>query len=84
MEYTTVLLALLGFAVGIMFRLQVLLLVAVLLVPVTIVFARFNGFGFLGVGSTIMVAQTIVQASYFWGLVARTALGAAYRARPIF
>jgi hypothetical protein len=84
MEYTAVLLALLGFAVGIMFRLQVLLLVAVLLVPVSILFAELNGFGFPGTALTIMVAQTIVQASYFLGLVARSAFGAVYRARPIF
>jgi hypothetical protein len=84
MEYTAVLLALLGFAVGIMFRLQLLMLVAALLVPVSILFAELNSFGLPGTALTIMVAQTIVQASYFLGLVARSAFGAVYRARPIF
>jgi hypothetical protein len=84
MEYTAVLLALLGFAVGIMFRLQLLMLVAALLVPVSILFAELNSFGLPGTALTIMVAQTIVQASYFLGLVARSAFGAVYRARPLF
>jgi hypothetical protein len=84
MEYTAVLLALLGFVVGIMFRLRLLLTLAALLVPVSILFAELNSFGLLGVALTIMVAQTILQASYFLGLVAKTAFGAVYRARPIF
>jgi hypothetical protein len=79
MEYAALLIALLGLVTGIMFRLRVLLtLVAILLVTTTLVSIK-SGFGFLGTALAIMVAQTILQASYFLGLVLAAIVSAAGR-----
>jgi hypothetical protein len=68
MEYAALLTASLGLVTGIMFRLRVLLmLVAALPVAATMVAVK-SGYGFLGTALTILVAQTILQASYFLGL----------------
>jgi hypothetical protein len=74
MGYAAIGLAALGFAVGMMFRLQVLLIVVGLLLLVSILFSFSSGLSFLDSLLTIMVVQTIVQASYFLGLIARAAL----------
>jgi hypothetical protein len=71
MTYAAIALAILGFVVGVMFRFRVLLPILLALLLVSIVFALAHELGFLGVVSTVMVAQAIVQASYFLGLVAR-------------
>jgi hypothetical protein len=76
--------ALLGFAVSILFGLRTLLLVVVVLAPVSIVFALARDFSVLGLATLIMVAQTIVQASYFLGLVTRNTFGKVYDARRPF
>jgi heme/copper-type cytochrome/quinol oxidase subunit 4 len=76
-------LALLGFAVGVVFRLKILLSILTLLLVVSIVFSFARGFTFLGTALTIMAVQCIVQSSYFLGLVVRAALTAAHRMRPI-
>lgn len=76
-------LAILGFAVGVVFRLRILLSILAVLLVVSIVFAFARGFTFLDTALTIMAAQTIVQASYFLGLVVRAVFTAAYRVRPI-
>jgi hypothetical protein len=74
MGYVAIALAILGFAVGIMFRLQVLLIVIALLLLFSIVFSFGSGLSFLDGLLTIMTAQTAVQGSYFLGLLARAAL----------
>jgi hypothetical protein len=76
-------LAILGFAVGAVFRLKTLLSIIALVLLLTIVFSLTNGFTFLETALTIMAAQSIVQASYFLGLVVRAVLTAAHRMRPI-
>jgi hypothetical protein len=76
-------LALLGFAVGALFRLRILLSILALLLVASIVFSVARGFGFLDTALIIMAVQTIVQSSYFLGLVVRAVLTAAQRARPI-
>jgi hypothetical protein len=83
MGYAAIALALLGFAVGVMFRLKVLLLIVALLLLVSIVFSVGRGFTFLDTALTIMVAQTIIQGSYFLGLVARAAFSAGHSMRQI-
>ena len=83
MENAAVALALLGFAVGALFRLRILLSILALLVVVSIVFSLARGFGFLNTALTIMAVQTIVQGSYFLGLVIRALLTAACRMRPM-
>jgi hypothetical protein len=76
-------LVILGFAVGAVFRLKILLSILALVLVITIVFSLTRGFTFLDTALTIMAAQSIVQASYFLGLVARAVLTAAHRMRPI-
>jgi hypothetical protein len=71
MGYAAISLAILGFAVGAVFRLKVLLLILALLLFASIIFSLASGFSFLDAALTIMVVQTISQASYFLGLVAR-------------
>jgi hypothetical protein len=76
-------LVILGFAVGAVFRLKILLSILALVLVITIVFSVTRGFTFLDTALTIMAAQTIVQTSYFLGLVLRAVLTAAHRMRPI-
>jgi hypothetical protein len=81
MGYAVISLAILGFAVGVVFRLQVLLSILALLFLVSILFSLGRGFNFLDTALTIMVVQTILQGSYFLGLVARAFLAADHRLR---
>jgi hypothetical protein len=76
-------LAILGFAVGAVFRLKVLLSIVALLLVASIAFSLSRGFSFQGTALTVMVAQCILQGSYFLGLVVRAVVSAAYRARLI-
>ncbi len=83
MGNAAVALAILGFAVGVLFRLKILLLIVALLLVASIVFSLTHGFTLLDTALTIMAAQTIVQGSYFLGLVVRSILAAAQRTRPV-
>ena len=83
MVYAAIALALVGAAVGLMFRLKVLLPVLGLLLVVSVVFSLERGFSFLDTALTIMVVQTILQGGYFLGLVIRAVLTSAYRMRPV-
>jgi hypothetical protein len=83
MGNAAVALAIMGFAVGVLFRLKILLLILALLLMASIVFSLTRGFTFLDTALTIMAAQTIVQGSYFLGLVVRAVVAAAQRTRPI-
>ena len=76
-------LAILGFAVGWVFRLKVLLSILALLLLVSVVFSLACGFSLLETALTIMAVQTIVQGSYFLGLLARAFFAADRRTRPI-
>lgn len=83
MTYAAVAIAVLGFVVGIAFRLRVLLSVLALLLVVSVVFSFACGFGFLSTALAVMAMQTIVQASYFLGLLVRAAFTAALRERTV-
>ena len=83
MTYAAIALAIMGFVVGVMFRFRVLLPILLALLLVSIVFALGHDLSFLGVVWTVMVAQAIVQASYFLGLVARTLFTATDRMRRV-
>jgi hypothetical protein len=83
MGYAAFSLAILGFAVGAVFRLKVLLSILAPLLLVSVVFSLARGFGFLDTALTIMAVQTIVQGSYFLGLLARAFFAADRRIRPI-
>jgi len=83
MTYAAIALAIMGFVVGVMFRFRVLLPILLALLLVSIVFALGHDLGLLGIVWTVMVAQAIVQASYFLGLVARTLFTATDRMRRV-
>src|SRR5713101_393733 len=83
MVYAAIALALVGAAVGLVFRLKILLPVLGLLLIVSVVFSLDRGFSFLDTALTIMVVQTILQGSYFLGLVIRAVFTAAHRMRPV-
>ena len=83
MTYAAIALAILGFAVGVLFRFRVLLPILLALLFVSIVFSLSRELSFFGLIWTIMVAQAIVQASYFLGLVTRTLLAATDRMRRV-
>jgi hypothetical protein len=76
-------LAVLGFAVGLVFRLKVLLPILAMLLIASIVFSLERGFSFLENALIIMVAQSIVQGSYFLGLLVRAFFFPNHHARPI-
>jgi hypothetical protein len=83
MQHAAIALAIVGFAVGVMFRFRVLLPILLALLLVSVVFALGKGFTFIGAIWAVMLAQAIVQASYFLGLVARAFFTAAHRPRRI-
>ena len=83
MAYAAIALAITGFVVGVMFRFRVLLPILLGLLLVSIAFSLSREFGFFGLVWTVMVAQAIVQASYFLGLLARTLAAASERMRRV-
>ncbi len=74
MGYVAISLVTLGFALGIMFRLQVLLIAIALLLLFSIVFSFGSGLSFFESLLTILLGQTVIQGSYFLGLLARAAI----------
>jgi hypothetical protein len=64
-------LALVGFATGLWFRLRILLVILACLLIFSICSSVRSGFGFFDTAVAIMISQTITQAGYFLGLVAR-------------
>ena len=74
MGYAVVALALLGVAIGAMFRLKTLLLIVGLVLLVSFAFSVVSGYTFLHTAATIMITQTILQSCYFIGCVARAML----------
>jgi len=83
MVYAAIALAFVGAAVGLVFRLKILLPVLGLLLIVSVAFSLERGFSFLDTALTIVVVQTILQGSYFLGLVIRAVFTAAHRMRPV-
>jgi hypothetical protein len=79
MAYAAIALAVMGFAIGTLFRLQVLLVVVALLLLLSIVFSFGSGLNFSDSLLAIMAAQTVVQGSYFFGLLTRLALTSSQR-----
>jgi hypothetical protein len=76
-------LAILGFAVGIVFRLKILLSILAALLVISVAFSLARGFSFLETALMVMTVQSIVQGCYFLGLVARAVFAAAQRSRPV-
>jgi hypothetical protein len=71
-KIAAVAIALLGFAAGLVFRLNVLIVILVLLLFLSIGYAIAQHFGILTSILTIFGAQIIAQGCYFLGLVARS------------
>jgi hypothetical protein len=82
MEYAAVGLAFMGFIVGLMFRLIVLLQIVGLLLLLSIVAAIGYGLQFAETCLTIIAVQVLIQGGYFLGLLALT-LFQARRARML-
>jgi hypothetical protein len=83
MEFAAIALAVSGVAVGILFRLKILLPIIGLLLVASVAFSLARGVGFLDTALTIMAAQTILQGSYFLGLAIRAIYTATHCSRPI-
>ncbi len=64
-------LAILGAAIGIIFRLQVLLPIIGVLLCASIIFSISRGLSFPDAALVVIVAQAVLQASYFSGLFVR-------------
>ena len=71
MEYSAIGLAVLGAAVGLVFRLKVLLPIIGLLLSASIIFSISRGLSFLDAALMVFVAQAILQSGYFVGLLLR-------------
>jgi hypothetical protein len=72
-------LALVGFAIGLWFRLRILLVILAGVLLLSIVSSVRGGFGFFDTAVAIMTTQTITQAGYFLGLVARALFSSGVR-----
>ncbi len=83
MEYTAIALAILGLALGLAFRLKVLLLVLSLLVIISAIVAIAEGWSFPTKLLAIMSVQTIVQISYFVGILGRSIVTDKLHIRPL-
>jgi uncharacterized membrane protein len=79
MEYAAIAVAMLGWTVGVTFRLRFLLRIVALLLVISLVFSFSRGYGFRDIGLIIMVPQAILQGSYFLGLVSRAIFSVAKR-----
>jgi hypothetical protein len=67
--------ALLGFAAGLVFRLNVLIVILVFLLFLSVGYAIAQHFDILTSILTVIAVQVVAQASYFFGLVARSIAG---------
>ena len=74
MGFAALALVVLGFAVGTIFRIRVLLPILLLLLLASIVFVVVRGFSILEGALVVFLAQTIIQVSYFLGLIAHAVL----------
>jgi hypothetical protein len=77
MEYSAIGLAVLGAAVGLVFRLKVLLPIIGLLLSASIIFSISRGLSFLDAALMVIVAQAILQSGYFVGLLVRLIIATA-------
>ena len=81
MEYYAVGIAVLGAAVGVVFRWRVLLPIIGLLPLASIIFAISRGLGVLDTAIVIIVAEAILQGGYLVGVLIRTAAAGSLRSK---
>ena len=74
MQYAAIALVILGFTIGILFRFRVLLTAVGIVLVASIGFSVASDFRFLAAFATLMVAQAVLQGSYFMGLIAKAAV----------
>jgi hypothetical protein len=74
-QTAVVAIALLGFAAGLVFRLNVLIVILIFLLFLSVGYAIAHQFGILTSILTIVGVQVVAQGSYFLGLVARSIAG---------
>ena len=72
MEFEAIAIALLGFSLGLFFRVNVLLPILLFLLILSIGYSVGHHVGFLKGALTILGVQAIAQGSYFVGLVVRS------------
>jgi hypothetical protein len=83
MGYAALVVAIIGFAVGMTFRAIALLPIVVLLLPVSILVPVLQSFSVLHTALVTILAQTILQSGYLLGVVARAALTGLDRASRV-
>ena len=74
MGYVLAALAATGFAVGVVFRLKVLLPILAILLIASVILSVDRGYGFLDTLLTIFLIQIVIQAGYFLGILVRAHL----------
>jgi hypothetical protein len=79
MIYSAIGLAVIGIAAGLLFRWKVLLPVIVLVPIAAIGISISRGFGYQEMAIVVIAAETILQGSYFVGLLIRVVATAAMR-----
>lgn len=72
MGYVIAALAAIGCALGVIFRLKVLLPVLAILLVASVIFAITHGYGAVDTLLTSIVVQIAAQAGYFLGILIRT------------
>jgi hypothetical protein len=72
MDYAAIALAILGWTIGVSFRLRFLLGIVVLVLAISIVASLSHGSGLWEKALIIVVPQAILQGCYFLGLVSRS------------
>jgi hypothetical protein len=83
MVLAAIVLAILGLAVGVAFRLRVLLPILGLLLVISSVFAVGRGFDFIHTALVIITTQAITQTGYFLGILTRALIVGNQRMRPV-
>lgn len=83
MGYAIAALAVVGFAVGVVFRLKVLLPILAVLLVASVIFAITRGYSFTDALLTTIAVQIIIQAGYFLGIVVRAYAARSGGMRPI-
>jgi hypothetical protein len=79
MAYTSFAVVVLGFAIGVAFRLKVLLPILGFLLIFSVALALIQGLDFRRTIFAVVKAQSIVQAAYFGGLLFRSFIDGARR-----
>lgn len=83
MGFTVIALAVFGFAVGVVFRLKVLLPILAVTLVGSVIFALISRYGSVDTILTVFIVQIIIQGGYFFGTIARSFFSGNQRMRPI-